>query len=121
MIYLGANTIPEGLELGELKVNGTAGFDELEPVFIIAFTGDHLGNTQITTQGWEFNGIPSSVCFIACLGFVLNTLLNVINQDGSGDKILNVFAIPKLAIKSLIPIDPPRNNNLLVGNITCNS
>ena len=76
-------------------------------VFIIAFTGDHIGPTQISTQGWEFNGIPSSVCFIVCLGFVLNTVLNIINNDGNGDKILNVFAIPKLAVKSLIPIDPP--------------
>lgn len=121
MIYHGANTIPEGLEIGEIKVNGTAGFDELEPIYIIAFTGDHIGNIQITTNGWEFNGIPSSVCFIACLGFVLNTLLQVINNDGNGDKILNVFSIPKLAVNSLVPVDPPRNNNLLVANSTCNS
>ena len=36
----GANLLPEGLETGELKANGTAEFDELEPVNIIAYSGD---------------------------------------------------------------------------------
>lgn len=117
-IHLGANLLPEGLEIGELKVGAKAGFAELEPVYIIAFTGDHIGTTQITDYGWEYNGIPSSVCFVACLDFVLNTVLQIINNDSNGDKILNVFAIPKLAIQSLIPVDPPRNYNLLVANIT---
>lgn len=120
MTYHGANLLPEGLELGEMKIGGTAGYDDLEPCFVIAFTGDHVGPRQITSQGWEFNGIPSSVAFIVAGIESINVLLNIINDDGSGDKILNVFTIPKLAVKSLIPIDAPRRNNLLVGNITCN-
>lgn len=119
MTYHGANLLPEGLELGEMKISGTAGYDDLEPLFIIAFTGDHIGNTQITSSGFEYNGIPSSVCFIACLNNTINVILGIINNDGNGDKILNVFTIPKLAVKSILPPpDPPRNNNLLVGNFT---
>lgn len=102
-----------------MKVGGTAGYDDLEPCFVIAFTGDHVGSSQITTQGWEYNGIPSSVAFIVAGIQSINTILNIINNDANGDKILNVFTIPKLAVKSLVPIDPPRNNNILVGNITC--
>lgn len=36
----GANLLPEGLEIGEVKVNGTAEFDDLEMVSIIAYSGD---------------------------------------------------------------------------------
>ena len=36
----GANLLPEGLEIGEVKVNGTAEFDDLEMVPIIAYSGD---------------------------------------------------------------------------------
>lgn len=103
----GANLLPENLEIGELKVNNSLSVDDLEPVYIIAFTGDHVGTTQITGDGWKYNGIPSSVVFIACLDFTLDVVLQLINSDGQGDKILTVFTIPKLAIKSLIPVDPP--------------
>ena len=114
MTYHGANLLPEGLELGEMKVGGTAGYDDLEPCFVIAFTGDHVGTKQITAQGWEFNGIPSSVAFIVAGIQTINTILELINNDGNGDKILNVFTIPKLAVKSLLPNDPSRNTYLLL-------
>ena len=38
MMCHGANLIPEGLETGEFKVGGTAEFDELKPVYIVAYT-----------------------------------------------------------------------------------
>ena len=37
----GSNLLPEGLETGEFKVGGTAKFDELEPVNIIAYSGSN--------------------------------------------------------------------------------
>lgn len=103
----GNNLIPESLELGEIKVASNISIDDLKPVFIIAFTGDHIGSTPISQDGYRYNGIPSSVAFIVCLDITINIVLNMINQDGNGDKILNVFSIPKLAVKSLIPVDPP--------------
>lgn len=107
MMFLGANLLPEGLEFGEIKVQGTAGFDELEPAFIVAYTGDTYGQQQISDFGFNYNGIPSSVAFIATTN-ALHTVLQIINQvNQSGDKILTVFSIPKLAIQSRIPVDPP--------------
>lgn len=103
----GANLIPEGLETGEMKIASSYSVDDLAPVYIFAFTGDHIGTTQIAQDGYNYNGIPTSVTFIACLDFVIDVVMGMINADGNGDKILNVFSVPKLAIKSLLPVDPP--------------
>ena len=107
-MYLGANLLPEGLEIGELKMQGTAEFDELEPVYIVAFIGDKYGEEDINQNGFEYNGIWSSVTF-----FVTNLLkagLSIINAHGQGDKILTVFSIPKLAVLDFIPPDVNENN-----------
>lgn len=100
---LGANLIPEGLELGEPKVEGTAEFDELEPVYLVAFSGDKFQENNINQNGYQYNGIYSSVAFI--LTNVTGTALGIINQQGDGDKILTVFSVPKLAVASQVPED----------------
>lgn len=97
----GANLIPEGLELGEPKVEGTAEFDELEPVYLVAFSGDKFQENNINKNGYQYNGIYSSVAFI--LTNITGTALGIINQQGDGDKILTVFSVPKLAVNSQIP------------------
>ena len=99
----GANLIPEGLELGEPKVEGTAEFDELEPVYLVAFSGDKFQENNINKNGYQYNGIYSSVAFI--LTNVTGTALGIINQQGDGDKILTVFSVPKLAVASQVPED----------------
>lgn len=99
----GANLIPEGLELGEPKVEGTAEFDELEPVYLVAFSGDKFQENNINKNGYQYNGIYSSVAFI--LTNITGTALGIINQQGDGDKILTVFSVPKLAVASQVPED----------------
>ena len=99
----GANLIPEGLELGEPKVEGTAEFDELEPVYLVAFSGDKFQENNINQNGYQYNGIYSSVAFI--LTNITGTALGIINQQGDGDKILTVFSVPKLAVASQVPED----------------
>lgn len=99
----GANLIPEGLEIGELKVDGTAEFDELEPVYLVAFSGDKFQENNINQNGYQYNGIYSSVAFI--LTNITGTALGIINKQGDGDKILTVFSVPKLAVASQVPED----------------
>ena len=99
----GANLIPEGLELGEPKVEGTAEFDELEPVYLVAFSGDKFQENNINQNGYQYNGIYSSVAFI--LTNVTGTALGIINNQGDGDKILTVFTVPKFAVASQVPED----------------
>lgn len=99
----GANLIPEGLEIGEPKVEGTAEFDELEPVYVVAFSGDKFQENNINKNGYQYNGIYSSVAFI--LTNITGTALGIINQQGDGDKILTVFSVPKLAVASQVPED----------------
>ena len=107
----GFNLLPEGLETGEFKVGGTAEFDELEPIYIVAFIGDNFGQETISNRGYEYNGIYSSIAFI--LTNSTGTALQIINQAGDGDKILTVFSIPRLAVKSLLDeIEVPRTNSL---------
>ena len=42
MTYHGANLIPEGLELGEMKVMEKITVDDLDAVVCVAFTGDRI-------------------------------------------------------------------------------
>lgn len=49
-MYLGNNLLPEGLETGEFKVGGTAEFDELEPINIIAYSGSNYPRTSVELQ-----------------------------------------------------------------------
>lgn len=99
----GANLIPEGLEIGEPKVEATADYEELEPVYVVAYTGDKFQETNINQNGYNYNGIYSSIAFI--LTNLTGAALGIINQAGNGDKILTVFSIPKLAVLSQLPED----------------
>lgn len=112
MIHHGNNLIPEGLEFGELKVEGTAEFDELEPAYVVAYTGDsyQVGNdtpVQIKQEGYNYNGIFSSVTFAVADSNGFKVLMKIMNENANSDKVLTVFTVPKLAVQSLLPDDPP--------------
>lgn len=118
MIHHGNFLIPEGLEFGELKVEGTAEFDELEPAYVVAYTGDNyqVGDdppVPIAQNGYSYNGIYSSVTFAIANSYGFNVLMAILNENANSDKVLTVFSIPSLAVKSLLPVDEPRSNNLL--------
>lgn len=117
MIHHGNYLIPEGLEFGELKVEGTAEFDDLEPAYVVAYTGDsyQVGDdppVSIKQNGYSYNGIFSSVTFAVANEYGFAALMHILNQNANSDKILTVFTIPKLAVESLLPVDPPRNTYL---------
>lgn len=111
----GANLLPEGLETGEYTIAGTAEFDELEPIYIVAFTGDKFNLLPVTQNGNSYNGIWSSVKFI--LTDSLQEVLGIINNEGNSDKILTVFTIPKLAVKSIIDNNPSKFYNILENHL----
>ena len=119
MIHHGNFLIPEGLEFGELKVEGTAEFDELEPAYVVAYTGDsyQVGDdppVQIKQEGYNYNGIYSSVTFAVANSNGFNVLMRILNENANSDKVLTVFTVPKLAVQSLLPNDPPRSNYLYI-------
>lgn len=63
----GSNLLPEGLETGEFKVGGTAEFDDLKPVYIVAYTRDpHEDGYTDHTPPRKWNNCQwnsKSVCF----------------------------------------------------------
>lgn len=108
-IYHGANLLPEGLETGELKVAGTAEFDELEPVNIIAYSGDKIpigpsGSITIDIEqgGYVVNGIASSVVFLIVENSWYNIVMNSLQQETYSDYIVSCFSVPKLAVKDFM-------------------
>lgn len=120
MIHHGNFLIPEGLEFGELKVEGTAEFDELEPAYVLAYSGDsyQVGNdpaVSVSQNGYNYNGIYSSVTFAVANDYGFPVLMLIMNENANSDKVLTVFTVPKLAVKSLLPVDPPRTTHLLLG------
>lgn len=119
MIHHGNYLIPEGLEFGELKVEGTAEFDDLEPAYILAYTGDsyQVGSdpaVSVKQNGYEYNGIFSSVTFAVANENGFATLMRIMNENANSDKVLTVFTVPKLAVKSLLPVDEPRTTHLFL-------
>ena len=119
MIYHGNYLIPEGLEFGELKVEGTAEIDELEPAYVVAYTGDsyQVGSdpaVPVKQNGYDYNGIFSSVTFAVANEYGFSALMRIMNEKANSDRVLTVFTVPKLAVKSLLPVDPPRNTHILV-------
>lgn len=110
----GANLLPEGLEFGEMKVMEKITVDDLDAVVCVAFTGDRISGDgtvvpaiTVNQDGNMYNGIPSAITFIVTRFPGLAFLLKAINIDGNGDKILDVFTVPKLAVKSALPEDTP--------------
>ena len=104
--------MPEGLEFGELKVNGTAEFDELEPINIIAYSGDKITDIlgvvliEINQGGYIVNGIASSVCFIIVENKYYNIFMNSLQKtENFSDYIIACFTVPKIAVKDFMTSD----------------
>lgn len=100
--FHGFNLIPEGLETGEYKIGGTAEFDELEPIYIVAYTrnpkDDGLTSDTPTAMGVIANGIPNGMYFCVVTSDMIQGLLQTINSKGFGDAIMTVFSVPILAL-----------------------
>ena len=100
--------IPEGLEFGELKVEAMAEIDDLDPVYMVAYSGDAIGSVPINQDGFSYNGIPSSITFIMCNNIAgFQTLLNTLNTFAQGDKVVTCFTVPKIALKDRITQNEP--------------
>lgn len=98
----GAFLIPEGLELGELKIEGTADFDDLLPVAIIAYSrnphDDGFTQEVPTAQGVIANGIPNGMYFCIASFNYLQGVLQTINNAGYGEAILTIFTVPAFSL-----------------------
>lgn len=100
--------IPEGLEFGELKVEAMAEIDDLDPVYMVAYSGDAIGSVPINQDGFSYNGIPSSITFIMCNNIAgFQALLNTLNASAQGDKVVTCFTVPKIALKDRIAQNEP--------------
>lgn len=100
-MFHGANLIDEGLELGEVKINGTAEIEGLNPLFVVAYSrnpyDDGLSSNKPSAQGTITNGIPTGVFYCVCSRPALQGLLETINGKGFGESIINVFSVPAFA------------------------
>lgn len=118
MTFLGANLEPEGLETGEFIVNATAEIDDLEPVYIFAYSGDQILNnngtlySDVGQKGYSYNGVFSSVTYILTNEYGFKVITELLNSQNNSSYVVTAFTVPKLAVKSLLPNDPPRNSHL---------
>lgn len=96
-----------------MKIMEKISVPELEPICCVAFTGDSISGDglispiAVNQDGNMYNGIASAITFIICRFKSLALLLKMINLDANGDKILDVFSVPKLAVESALPQDDP--------------
>lgn len=98
----GANLIPEGLETGEFKVDGTANFDDLQPVAVIAYSRnpkeDGLTEQTPPGQGVIANGIPNGMYFWFVSFSLLQGALQSISGAAHSDAIVTVFTVPAFCL-----------------------
>lgn len=114
--YPGFNLIPEGLETGEYKIGGTAEFDNLEPVWVVAYLGNTWNSNgkdiPIGNGGYIANGIAQSVTFIICT--TLDAYNSVIGQlqldENRSQYILSCFSVPRLAVQDYL-----NSSNAILG------
>lgn len=106
--YPGFNLIPEGLETGEYKIGGTAEFDNLEPVWVVAYLGNTWNSNgtdiPIGDGGYIANGIAQSVTFIICTTLdAYNSVIGQLQSDENRSQyILSCFSVPKLAVQDYL-------------------
>lgn len=106
--YPGFNLIPEGLETGEYKISGTAEFDNLEPVWVIAYLGNTWNSSgseiPIGDGGYIANGIAQSVTFIICTTLdAYNSVIGQLQTDENRSQyILSCFSVPRLAVQDYL-------------------
>lgn len=117
MIFHGNNLIPEGLEIGETKIQSTFSNYDFEPCYIVAYSGDRISDSVTVDQSGEVvNGIFSSVALLLCNsgGFSdLMEYLNTLHLDSQGEYIdysqyiVACYTVPILAFKSVYVPDIP--------------
>lgn len=83
----------------------------------MAYSGDsyNKGTAQspdivnVSQDGYSYNGIYSSITYAVCNDLGFNLLMALLQLNDNSSKIVTVFTVPKVAVKSLLPVDPPRN------------
>lgn len=107
--------MPENLETGEYKIQGTADISNLNAVIVCAYAGTDITinargitlsekNNDLSNKiSYNLNGIPSSISFLICQDDeayrdLVYSLQNIGNQS---EKIVAMFTVPYLAVKDL--------------------
>ena len=125
---VGANLLPENLETGEYKIAGVGGVTNLNPVYIIAYTGYTIqykesGSSTVqyleylTDHGNNINGIPQAMAFIATDSltkyyYLMRSLVGWTEGDvtNQSEYVVASFTVPKVAVNGLLI-----NANRLIG------
>lgn len=114
---VGANTLPEGLELGEMIVNGNvANFGDGSNYCTVIEVSmiENQGENQTLSYSWAsgshdstpiLNGIdrgttPLIVGMVQGAGNTASHVINVYDKAGLGDAIINVYMLPKSLVGS---------------------
>lgn len=112
--------IPENLETGESVIQSSFNSYDFEPAYIIAYSGDAIGQTQINQNGASYNGIFSSIKYILCNSGGFKDLMSDLMNDQQADYIVTCFTVPILAVKDIYVPDLPQTL-LLDTNINQNA
>ena len=118
---IGTNRVNEGLETGEYVVKHSYNISDLNEYYIIAYVGQSIkvpGGSDIVvgSRGYKYNGIYSSVCFIACNESGFNTLMGYMNYEDNSNNILTIFTVPKLAINTVSEQQEIETNGYYIMN-----
>lgn len=96
--------LPEGLETGEYIIEESYGHSLFNPVWVVAYIGNKIGNEDIPQSSFVVNGIAQSVAFlIATSPYSYAQLMNTLNNtENASSYILSCFSVPQLAVSTLL-------------------
>lgn len=105
-MFLGANLVPEGLEIGEVIMDQYQDISLLRPIYVLAYgrnpKTDGLSSFDFNT-GIELNGIFTGLYYYVGTPNKLKEMIDRINGLGGGDEaygqsIVTIFTIPRVAM-----------------------
>lgn len=93
--------------MGEYIIEGSYGHSLFNPVWVVAYTGNKIGDEDIPQSSFVVNGIAQSVAFlIATSPYSYAQLMNTLNNtENASTYILSCFSVPELAVSTLLTAD----------------
>lgn len=98
----GLHTLPEGLETGDMVINGDVtdfGYFNYENMLVVAGISEMPDNISVSPNALpdsSFNGMPSSIYLVARkVSQGIESIINVMDKAGKGEAVQFVFLAPE--------------------------
>lgn len=106
---IGANLLPEGLEIGEVIENASTSIDGLNHVYVIACSKfdtskncfSNRTNSTVIYNGCILNNIASGLWYYISSADQCLSMIKQLDDEGLGESVITVFTVPAVSLLGL--------------------